>query len=367
MTVSQLIRKDSVASRAVGNWHWILKNLAPSLSDGVAAWEQRKFSKHVDCPNHTGADGRRDFRCLPDFDQTGGVICTCGAHRGFDTLMWVNGWTFKEALHAVAKELGMLANAVVPLVQPKPLVVDHEAVQRRSRATRLSLQRVWSDSLSLADVAAGPVHTYLASRGLSAPPSPHLRCHPSLEYFDEDGVLMGEFPAMVAAIVGPTGEPISLHRTYLSRDGGKAPVPTSRKQMETPADVSCDGAAIRLFPLRGSTVLGVAEGIETALAASALFRLPVWAAINTSLMKKFVPPPGVEKLIVFADKDRSRPDHEDGAGLEAAKVLRDRLVKTGLIVELKLPPMSIPDGSKGVDWADVLVASQHRMTARKSA
>jgi putative DNA primase/helicase len=367
MTVSQVVRKDSVASRAVGNWHWILKNLAPTLADAIAAWEQRKFSKHVDCPNHSGPDGRKDFRCLEDFDQTGGVICTCGAHRGFDTLMWVNGWSFKDALYAVAKEVGMVGNVVAPLIQPKPPVVDVVAVQRRARAARLGLQRVWNESLALSDPGAQAVHAYLASRGLSVPPTPHLRCHPSLEYFDEDGILLGSFPAMVAAIVGPDGESISLHRTYLSTDGRKAPVPTERKQMETPADTTCDGAAIRLFPLKGATVLGVAEGIETALAAGALFRVPVWAAINTSLMKKFVPPQGIKKLIVFADKDRPRLDSADGAGIEAAKVLRERLAASGLSVEIKVPPMAIPEGKKGVDWADVLVASQQRMTLQQTA
>ena len=43
-----------------------------------------------------------------------------------------------------------------------------------------------------------------------------------------------------------------------------------------------EGSAIRLGPIMEA--IGIAEGID-ALAASLLFEMPVWAAINTSRMK----------------------------------------------------------------------------------
>jgi putative DNA primase/helicase len=40
-------------------------------------------------------------------------------------------------------------------------------------------------------------------------------------------------------------------------------------------------------------VLGIAEGIETALSASILFNVPVWAALTEGLLQEWVPPPDV--------------------------------------------------------------------------
>ncbi len=62
------------------------------------------------------------------------------------------------------------------------------------------------------------------------------------------------------------------------------------------------GSAVRLFDA-GST-LGIAEGIETALAAASLFGLPrVWAAVNASQLAKWLPPVEATEIIVFGDAD----------------------------------------------------------------
>jgi len=44
---------------------------------------------------------------------------------------------------------------------------------------------------------------------------------------------------------------------------------------------------VQLMPAGG--VLGIAEGIETALSAAVLDGVPVWAALNTSLLARFEP------------------------------------------------------------------------------
>ena len=69
---------------------------------------------------------------------------------------------------------------------------------------------------------------------------------------------------------------MTLHRTFLRPDGsGKAEMRSPRKLM--PGTVP-EGSAIRLGPV--GAVLGIAEGIETALAASMMFEMPVWSAIR---------------------------------------------------------------------------------------
>ena len=54
-------------------------------------------------------------------------------------------------------------------------------------------------------------------------------------------------------------------------------------------------------PHRIPLFLGIAEGIETALAASYRFGVPVWSAI----LESWEPPTGVKRMIVFGDNDEN--------------------------------------------------------------
>jgi putative DNA primase/helicase len=100
------------------------------------------------------------------------------------------------------------------------------------------------------------------------------------------------------------------------------------------------GAAIRLHP--AGDVLGVAEGIETALAAKQLFGVPVWSCISAVGIESFAPPSGVRKLIVFGDNDAK------GTGQAAAWGLAKRLITVGIDVDVKIPERI------GWDWLDEL-------------
>jgi hypothetical protein len=93
--------------------------------------------------------------------------------------------------------------------------------------------------------------------------------------------------------------------------------------------------------------MGITEGIETALAVRQRTGMPVWAAVSAALLACWEPPAGVRLVVIWADLDRS------GTGQAAAKVLRDRLLAGGLQVALHLPPGPIPNGAKGIDWADL--------------
>lgn len=93
-----------------------------------------------------------------------------------------------------------------------------------------------------------------------------------------------------------------------------------------------------------AAVLGIAEGIETALSAVLLDGVPVWAALNTALLAKFEPPAGVTTLRIYADRD--------APGLLAAGQLMERL-QGRVSLELRAPPAQFKD------FNDVL-ASRHR-------
>jgi hypothetical protein len=102
-----------------------------------------------------------------------------------------------------------------------------------------------------------------------------------------------------------------IHRTCLLEDGsGKAPA--GKKMLGAIAE-----AAVRLFPIAEEGHLGIAEGIETALAAHAIFSQPVWAALSADGLARFRWPEGTRCVTIYADAG--------DAGRQAAATLSDRL------------------------------------------
>jgi predicted P-loop ATPase len=68
--------------------------------------------------------------------------------------------------------------------------------------------------------------------------------------------------------------------------------------------------------------LGIAEGIETALAAHRIFGLPVWAGLSADGVRRWQWPEGVTHVTIFADAGE--------AGRQAAANLADRLNNAGI-------------------------------------
>jgi putative DNA primase/helicase len=261
--------------------------------------------------------GRGDFLCR-----------SCGAGSGFDLLMLVHKWTFPEARRRVLETTGLTSGrAAVPLVSPS--TVAAQAVAKLPRFVR-TLARSACTVAGCHDAVA-----YLDSRGLwPLPAGCTLRAHPSLDYW-HDGQ-RARYPGIVAEVRDGVGDLATLHLTYL-RHGKKLDTPDCRKLLSKLT--GREGCAVRLMPL--NDVLGVAEGIETALSAAALQGVPVWAALNTSLLAKFEPPAGVTLLRVYAD-------HDD-AGLRAAEHVMKRL-QGRVRCELRLPV------APHKDWNDQLTS-----------
>jgi len=178
-----------------------------------------------------------------------------------------------------------------------------------------------------------PVTEYLARRAIASlwPLPEALRFHRSLPYWHENEKL-GTFPAMVA----PDGRTLALHRTYLTADGRKADLPSPKKL--TGAAGLLNGASIPLHkPVRGC--IGIAEGIETALAAWCASAVPTVASYCAGNMAAWRWPAGVQRIVVFADNDK--------AGREAADKLRARVSRAGLQASVMTPT------NPGSDWCDV--------------
>ncbi|MBV7542149.1 toprim domain-containing protein [Acidovorax sp. sic0104] len=332
---------------AAGHWDSVLRVLAPQVSPALDGLGKR----HVPCPVHGGKDG---FRMYKDFHETGGGHCnTCGAmHDGFEILKWANGWTAREAVEAVTGHF----TGGDGKIRPKPRTAPPPPTgntQEENENLALSLNRAWLDSIPVTARDAEPLRLYLRKRGLKISPPEALRFHPSLVYFDVDqDRIIGRFPAMIAMVTGPDGQPVTIHRTYLTPDGRKANVPSPKKLMSYPDVRTVTGGAIQLCP--HGRVLAVAEGIETALAAMEGTGIPTWPTVNAVMLENFVPPPSVEQLIVFADKDRPSRLAPNGPGQQAASRLVQRAWKMGIRATAIVPKGEIPEGEKSLDWLDVL-------------
>ncbi|HNO76337.1 MAG TPA: toprim domain-containing protein [Nitrosomonas mobilis] len=330
---------------AMGRWEEILTALAPQ---SIVALKHK--GRHVPCPVHGGKDG---FRVFKNVAITGGTVCnTCGFNNdGFNTIMWLNGWDFKTTLQAVADHLGFGSqeNPAIPRASINARNFGHN-----DEKLRQALNRVWHESLSLYDTEAGPARLYLARRGISILPAEgSARFHPSLAYYD-NRKLVSRFPAIVAMVSDAEGRPVTIHRTYITVDGRKAPVHSPRKLMGYPTgERQITGGAIRLTRSDTQT-LAIAEGLETALSVIEGTGIPTWCVINATLLETFVPPEEVSRVLVFADKDIGIDQHPKGHGQEAARNLTMRLWREGFITSIFMPSTKIAQGQKSIDWNDVL-------------
>jgi len=303
----------SVRDVAQGHWCGIL----PSL--GIDA--HFLTGRHGPCPL---CGGRDRFR-FDDKEGRGTYFCSgCGAGDGVQLALKFTGWDF----HELAKRIESLAGTV-----PRP-----PSRQEYSDPQKLdTLRRIWGEAHPIAegDASTG----YLRMRGLLLPRMPSsIRTHPTLIYHEDGGHPAGTYAAMLAGITNAMGLPVGIHRTYLL-NARKAPVSSPKKLLP---GLGLSGAAIRLTPI--CRRIGIAEGIETALAAMELHRMPVWSCVSDSGLASFEPPVGVEEVVVFGDHDEV-----SFAGEAAAYAAAKRLHTKGLKIEVKIP--SIPG-----DWLDVLAA-----------
>jgi len=270
--------------------------------------------RHGPCPMCGGKDRFR----FDDRDGRGTWICnSCGAGDGIALAMRINKWDFKEA----AARLEDLAGKA-----PRRAV----SRERDQQALRESMNRLWRSGQPVR--YGDPVARYLDARGIRLDIFPACLRYVERCRFSE-GVY---YPAMAAKITAPDGRPSTIHRTFLKPDGGR-----ERKLM--PGRVE-KGSAIRLAP--AAPVMGIAEGIETALSASIIWSMPVWAAYSAQNLVEWEPPEGASEVYIFADNDSDR----QFTGQAAAYALAGRLSVRGIRVRVEVPI------DAGMDWNDVLMS-----------
>lgn len=288
----------------IAKGHW--RELLPQL--GVDA--RYLTGKHGPCPMCGGKDRFR----FTDKDKAGMYICSvCGANDGFKLVQSVTGQSFAEVAKQVAQIMGEK-----PSFTPKDR--SEEETQRQA------IKRIWEASSKPSK--DGPVDKYLKRRLGLVWASKSVR-----EFIGRNHCLM------VSQIVGPDNKAHNVHLTYLDQNGFRAKIDTPKRIMsgKVPA-----GSAIRLAP--ADVHMGIAEGIETAIAASVMYGIPVWSAINAHNLAKWEPPSITQRVTIFGDNDESFTGH--AASYSLARRLK---LQRKLDVEVMIPE------TVGQDWADVLV------------
>lgn len=307
-----------IKQECAGRWSGVLTNL------GIDA---RLFNgKHQPCLFCGGKDRARWDRAKEFY-----YCSQCGHKQPIDMAIEHTGLSFKET-----------TNLIRPTVMTTPLQIvkpaDTQQAEARIRKIHAGLKHITPDTATF---------LYLAKRGISVLPDADCYEHPKLDYW-EDGVKTGTYPAMVSVFRTPVGEVSTLHITYLTKDGEKAPVPTDKKILPVMRPMA--GGAIRLF--EAEEVLAITEGIETALSVVKDYAIPCWAASSAQAMTNIVIPEFVKTIWVVADGD------ESFTGGKVAYDLANRLkVKEGKTVRviIMINQEPVEDYGRKCDYNDYVI------------
>jgi len=318
----------------------------------------------IPCPK-TG-QGKTKFRLYEDWILTGGAYHNDigSLTDGIEVVAWYENLTKGQALNVILDRIGGKISDVTE--------VDLSAYKAKSTAVRQLSPKDVADkqsrikALALTSIPArqsDEVKMYLRSRGLKG----NLDNLPEdLRYNDKvyypasyrkqaKGCYYG---AMLGLYKDCNDGNLTLHRTYLDK-GKKAPEDKTKLIMSPPADIR--GGYIHLdAPLifKGEddelmAMIGLSEGIETALAVREATGMAMRACYSSTLLSQTTPiiVPGVKVentiVAIWVDKDVS------GDGQKHAGILADKLTELGYIVEVYTPDYEVPAGKSSIDWLDV--------------
>lgn len=216
--------------------------------------------------------------------------CRCPAHEDANPSLSVRLGDTAILFHCFA---GCTTIEVMKALQRRRLH-DRGALTVAAKAPRRDMSalalRLWKASRPIAGTLA---EDYLRARGLSPPFPEALRFNPATVL--GSGADRKTMPAMIAAVENDLGI-VAVQRTFLNlRDVLRKPVPKPKVSLGL-----LGTAAIRLAP--ATDELGLAEGIEDALSATAWFGTPCWALAGVERLAFVAIPEKVRRVIVYGDR-----------------------------------------------------------------
>lgn len=259
------------------------------------------------------------FRC-DDKDGKGTWVCVCGSGDGMSLVLQATGKPWIE----VYEEINRLTGNVYQR--------ESQNTDRPASKTATDRERVIRKFTRLSSLRDTSGEAYLQRRGILELPES------GIGFCDKQTCNGREYQALYSLATDDKGALCYLHRTLLDGDR-KADVVAAKKLMALQESSYLEYAgsvAIRMFP--PAATLGIAEGIETALSCRQIYRCNVWSVMNTSFMEKFIAPPGVNHLIIFADND------PHGAGLAAAfKCGKNNILSRNDVEKVSIRWPDLPD------------------------
>jgi putative DNA primase/helicase len=284
---------SDVFSEATGRW----KEIFQILGMPENTWKENKPC--VFCVS-------RDSASLLDGNNSSSVyFCRhCRSHSPLAVIEKVKGVSSKEAFVMVREALGQSPAKV------EPKKIDPSKVNRLRKGA----------------IANHPeIGNYLRNRHIYTVPEQNVYYQPkAFGYADKDCTKTHAGPAMISAIMDSQYKLMGYHKTFI--EGGYKAKIDEPKQITVMRSIK--GGFVPLFAAKD--VVGIAEGIETALKCRGLFDIPVWSAINAGGMENIQLPSSIKEVYVFGDNDANF------VGQYAAVSLAKRLHLAGYKVHLKI-------------------------------
>lgn len=228
--------------------------------------------------------------------RNGRGMCLCPAHRDTNPSLSIRVGTRSLLFKCFA---GCETSDVLRAISTKRLAVPRleggpaERLPFGSLTRSRLARRIWDESVQIRNGRGG---RYLDARGLAARPDA-LRYHPHTP-LRVGGVL--QFSPAIIASVTQGGEFVAIQRNFLDRRRAALARDLANPRLTLGRPL---GGAVELEPARD--VLGLAEGVETAMSASQLLGLPVWAVLGAERLHQILIPAAVRRLILLPDNDLS--------------------------------------------------------------
>jgi putative DNA primase/helicase len=333
-----LIDLNGVRPIGLSQVHYDLDAVIAGLRASAASWvlshfrNGRRIGDELRLANIRGDKPRKQGSCVIalEGERAGDWVDFDGNQGGgpLSTLEHATGLTGR-ALIEYAADLARSA----PINGAKHSLADSLCREQRAESTAREIELILTRTVPLKGTAG---EGYLAGRGLQVPDTPDLLFHLDLTYWDT----RTGYPALIAIVRNAAGQRIAIHRTYLAVDRPvKADVPKPRMMLGSVA-----GGAVRLGKVGEHGVVGLAEGIETALSVMQAFpALPVWAALSSGNLEQIVLPPEITRVVLLADHDG------EGVGLKVAERAAARFCAEARRVWIAHPP------HPGDDFNDLLL------------
>ncbi|MBW8192951.1 toprim domain-containing protein [Neiella marina] len=351
------ISKVKALVESSGGWRKVFSNY-PGLSHAIEKADKSNASNPPQVPCPRSLQGKTKFRLFKDWEYTGG-----GYHNdegampdGIEVMTFMEG-SKNGALDVIIDILGGDLRSVtkhqIQHVQQQQQSVREQQLDPQEVAQRQTkVEKVFSRASFARDSQA--VHNYLRSRGLQG----DFRLLPDalgfadpLWYGDDTTTQPLKLAGMLGIMSDSDNRNVTLHRTFLNpTTGAKAKVKQPKQLMQSPSYIG--GCSIKLdqpIAAGDGALIGLCEGIETALACREATGLPMWSCYSNTLLEMVELYDGITNVVIFADKDVS------GAGQRSAATLARRLRTAGIDVQVHVPELDIPEGAKSVDWLDVYV------------